>query len=116
MMKKALLSLGLLSLSGLAQADTAVPAGAYQIDPAHSKVGFEIPHLVISTVEGRFNEFKGDINVGESFDKSTVQVDAEVKSIDTGVADRDKHLKSADFFDVAKNPRMSFKSKSIEGK
>ena len=90
-------------------------AGKYNLDESHSKVGFEIPHLVISTVEGRFTKFEGEIELAEKFNDSKVNATIDISSIDTSNGDRDKHLKSADFFDVAKYPKMTFKSKKITG-
>lgn len=90
-------------------------AAVYNIDPAHSKVGFEIPHLVISTVEGRFTKFDGKIEIAEKFAASKASVNVDIDSIDTGNADRDKHLKSPDFFDAAKFPKMTFKSSAFRG-
>ena len=92
-----------------------IEAGSYQIDPMHSKVGFEVPHLVISTVEGVFKAFEGQLELASDFSKSKVTANVKVDSIDTGVQKRDDHLKSADFFDAAKHPSMSFKSTSIKG-
>jgi len=107
----------LLSLGLTAQAATVkLEKGTYNIDPAHSSVDFEIPHLVISSVEGKFKTFSGTITVDETFTKSTLNADVDVASIDTSVGDRDKHLKSADFFDAEKNPKMTFKSTAITGK
>jgi len=90
-------------------------AGKYILDQAHSKVGFEIPHLVISTVEGRFTKYDGEIELADKFTDSKVTASIDVATIDTSNDDRDKHLKSADFFDVAKYPKMTFKSKKITG-
>lgn len=112
-MKLASLIAGLLFA---AQAFAQVPAGKYDIDPMHSKVGFEIPHLVISSVEGKFNTFSGAMDLQDKFEKSKVEASIDVASIDTGVTDRDTHLKSPDFFDAAKFPKLSFKSTKIEGK
>ena len=98
-----------------AAAATASQAGKYAIDPAHSKVGFEIPHLVISSVEGRFTKYEGEIEYAEKFTDSKVTAKIDTSSIDTSNGDRDKHLKSADFFDVAKYPNITFKSKKITG-
>lgn len=112
-MKLASLIAGLLFA---AQAFAQVPAGKYDIDPMHSKVGFEIPHLVISSVEGKFNTFSGGMDLQDKFEKSKVEASIDVASIDTGVTDRDTHLKSPDFFDAAKFPKLSFKSTKIEGK
>ncbi len=90
-------------------------AGQYNLDPMHSKVGFEIPHLVISTVEGRFNTVDGKIALMDNFEKTKIDANIDLASVDTGTAKRDEHLKSADFFDVAKYPKMTFKSTSIKG-
>lgn len=89
--------------------------GAYDVDVMHSKVGFEIPHLVISTVEGRFTQMSGELQIAENFSKSSVSASVDMKSVDTAVKDRDDHLRSADFFDVEKHPKMSFKSTAIQG-
>lgn len=87
------------------------------IDESHSKVGFEISHLVISTVEGQFKSFSGDIDFdGDNAKNSSgfgASVNINVDSIDTGNVKRDEHLKSPDFFDVKKFPTMSFKSKTF---
>jgi polyisoprenoid-binding protein YceI len=94
-----------------------VPGGDYNIDPAHSRIGFSIRHLEIAWVEGRFKDFKGTIHFDDKdVTKSTVEFTAKVESIDTGVEARDKHLRTADFFDVAKHPEMSFKSTRVERK
>lgn len=90
-------------------------AGSYQIDPMHSKVGFEVPHLVISTVEGKFTKVEGSINLDKNFKNSIVQAKIDANSIDTGVGQRDDHLRSADFFNVKENPNLEFKSTAISG-
>lgn len=107
-----LLSLALVST---ATASAKLEAGKYNIDPMHTKVGFEISHLVISTVEGKFKTFTGVVTIDQKFEKSTLETEVEIASIDTGVNDRDNHLKSPDFFDAAKYPKMTFKSSSISG-
>jgi len=94
-----------------------VASGAYQIDPAHSTVGFAIRHLEINWVTGRFKDYKGTINYDAAdVTKSSVEFTAKVESIDTGVAARDNHLRNADFFDVPKYPEMTFKSTRVERK
>jgi polyisoprenoid-binding protein YceI len=94
-----------------------VPGGEYNIDPAHSIIGFSIRHLEIAWVEGRFKDFKGAIHFDEKdVTKSSVEFTAKVESIDTGVEPRNKHLRTADFFDVEKFPEMTFKSTSVERK
>lgn len=90
-----------------------LPEGKFNIDAMHSKVGFEIPHLVISSVEGKFNKFDGVITVDKAADKSKVEFSADINSIDTGVAKRDDHLKSPDFFDAKKFAKMTFTSTKV---
>lgn len=110
----------LMSLSAFAvkpvPAGKSIPAGSYTIDTAHSKVGFEIPHLVIATVEGRFAGFSGNIVIDPKLENSKANIDIEVASINTDNKDRDDHLKSPDFFDAAKNPKITFVTKKIVGK
>ena len=103
------------SLSLVAHAQKAPPEGIYQIDKTHSSFGFTVPHLVISTVEGKFKEFDGQITVGNSLASSKVSAQVAIQSIDTGVVDRDDHLRSADFFDAEKFPKMSFVSTGLKG-
>jgi len=94
-----------------------IPEGDYGIDPAHSIIGFAIRHLEINWVEGRFKDFTGAIHFDEKdVTKSSVEFTAKVESIDTGVEPRNKHLKTADFFDVEKYPEMGFKSTSVDRK
>lgn len=94
-----------------------VASGAYQIDPAHSTVGFAIRHYEINWVTGRFKDYKGMINYDAAdITKSSVEFTAKVESVDTGVAARDTHLRNADFFEVAKFPEMTFKSTRVERK
>lgn len=95
----------------------AIPTGEYNIDAAHSLIGFSIRHYEISFVRGRFKDFSGMIRYdGSDVAKSTVEFTAKIESIDTGVAGRDTHLRSADFFDAAKYPEMTFKSTRVERK
>ena len=112
-----ILSAGALTFAAVVAqaAGPAYQAGTYNLDPMHSKVGFEVPHLVISTVEGRFTKLGGDIQLGEKFEKSSVKVAVDTDSVDTGVAKRDDHLKSPDFFESKKYPQMKFESTEIAG-
>ncbi len=94
-----------------------IPAGDYKIDPAHSVIGFAIRHLEINWVEGRFKDFDGTIHYDDrDVTKSSVEFTAKVESVDTGVAPRDKHLRTADFFEVEKYPTLTFKSTRVERK
>lgn len=94
-----------------------VPGGAYNIDPAHSLIGFAVRHLEINWVEGRFKDFKGAINYDDKdITKSTVEFTVKIASVDTEVEARDKHLRTADFFDAEKYPEMTFKSTRLERK
>ncbi|HEY0355084.1 MAG TPA: YceI family protein, partial [Flavisolibacter sp.] len=87
----------------------------WKVDNAHSKLGFSITHLGISDVTGLFKDFSVDIKTSkDDFSDATIEMTANVASIDTEVEMRDNHLKSADFFDVAKYPKMNFKSTSIQ--
>jgi polyisoprenoid-binding protein YceI len=89
-------------------------ADTFAVDPNHSEVSFQIRHLV-SQVRGRFNDFSGTVQLDpKNLAASSVEFHIKAASIDTHVADRDKHLRSADFFDVEKYPEISFKSESIQ--
>ena len=91
--------------------------GAYSFDKAHSSIGFRVRHLGLVDVPGYFRDFTGTINYdGKDATKSTVEFSAKTTSVDTGVAPRDKHLRTADFFDVEKYPEMTFKSTRVEKK
>ena len=88
----------------------------WQLDPAHSAIEFAVKHMMFTTVRGRFKDFQGTIEVDEKNpERSTVRVEINADSIDTGVADRDAHLRSADFLDVENHPKIVFESRKIEG-
>jgi len=81
----------------------------WTIDQMHSEVQFKVKHLVISTVTGTFNSFEGKLeSEDEEFDGAKASFQIDINSIDTNVADRDAHLKSADFFDAENHPHISF--------
>ena len=80
----------------------------WSIDPAHSQIQFSAKHLGISTVRGTFESFEGHIEE-EDGDVSEVTVEVELASLNTGNAQRDGHLKGADFFDVENNPKATFR-------
>jgi polyisoprenoid-binding protein YceI len=95
-------------------AATPLLADTYTIDKSHSEATFTVRHMV-SKVSGKFDDFSGTIN-GELSKPSSASVEFTIKtaSIDTGTPDRDKHLRSADFFDADKFPEITFKSTSIK--
>jgi polyisoprenoid-binding protein YceI len=106
--------LGLLTMSLLCVGSAAADE-TYKIDPAHTRLGFSVRHLGINDVQGQFDEFAGTIVMDKATLKSA-ECTIQVKSINTGVKQRDDHLRSADFFDAAKFPVMTFKTRSIESK
>lgn len=86
----------------------------WNVDASHSQVGFAVKHLVISTVRGEFTKYSGVAKLDDADPtRSSVEVTIEAGSIDTRVADRDGHLKSPDFLDVAKYPTISFRSTKV---
>lgn len=93
-----------------------IPAGDYKMDVAHSIIGFSIRHNELTLVTGRFKDFAGTIHYDTDVTKSSVEFTAKVMSIDTGVEARDNHLRTADFFEVANYPDMTFKSTRVERK
>lgn len=89
--------------------------GDYDIDPAHSRLGFAAKHAMVATVRGQFAVYSGEVHLDEekvAASRARLQIDT--GSVTTGSADRDVHLRSADFFDVEKFPTISFVSTSAE--
>ena len=91
---------------------TLIPAGSYVIDPTHSRIGFSARHAVITKVRGAFNAFEGKGSVKDG--QASIEVTINADSIDTRQADRDGHLKSEDFFNVAAFPHIKFVSNSVK--
>ena len=87
--------------------------GTWAIDQAHSEVGFSVRHLMVSKVKGRFTEFSGTFVTGEDPLDSSVEATVVLSSIDTANADRDAHLRSADFFDVDQHTELTYRSTGI---
>jgi polyisoprenoid-binding protein YceI len=87
--------------------------GIWNVDASHSEVGFIARHLMVSKVRGQFKDFAAVVTVAQPFEMSTVEATVQMASIDTNSADRDTHVKSADFFDVENNPTMTFKSTKV---
>jgi polyisoprenoid-binding protein YceI len=92
---------------------SAFAADTYKVDPLHTSIGFSVRHLGINNVKGKFREFDGAL-VLEDDKLKEANGTIQVKSIDTGVDKRDNHLRSPDFFDAAKFPTISFKTKRVE--
>lgn len=89
-----------------------VPSGTWEIDPAHSTVGFAVRHLM-GRVRGRFTEFGGQVTITDERFDSTVQVEIALASVDTGNQMRDNHLRTKDFFEVDEYPTMAFVSTGL---
>ena len=105
---KSLITLSLLALPGLF-------ADEYKIDGSHSKAGFAVKHLMVSTVRGDFSKVSGTIVYDEKNPAATkVNASIDVTAVNTNEPKRDEHLKSPDFFDVAKFPTITFVSKSAK--
>ncbi|MFG3284256.1 YceI family protein [Streptomyces sp. NPDC048111] len=86
-------------------------SGTYTIDPAHSSIGFTVRHAMVTNVRGSFAEHEGTLTLdGADPAASSASIDVKIASVDTGIADRDAHLRSADFFDAEQFPLMTFRS------
>ncbi|MFI0214579.1 YceI family protein [Streptomyces lydicus] len=99
------------------EADPALAAltGDYTIDPAHSSIGFTVRHAMVTNVRGTFGAYEGTLALdGTDPSRSATSLDIEIASIDTGIADRDAHLRGADFFDAETFPQMTFRSTAAE--
>ncbi|MEW2084375.1 YceI family protein [Streptomyces sp. NPDC005283] len=89
--------------------------GEYSIDPAHSSIGFTVRHAMVTNVRGSFGDFSGSLQLnGTDPHHSTAEIDVKISSVDTGIADRDGHLRSGDFFEAEKYPLMTFRSTHAE--
>jgi polyisoprenoid-binding protein YceI len=88
---------------------------SWNLDTVHSGINFSVRHMLVSKVRGRFTKFSGSVSLDErDLTRSTVEATIDTSSIDTGTAQRDDHLRSADFFDVEHFPEIRFRSTRIE--
>ena len=91
-----------------------VPTGTWKVDKAHTRVGFAVKSLGISTVRGEFREFDGALEIGEVLADTRAYGRVNAASVDTDLARRDKHLRSTDFLSAESHPELTFRSKTIE--
>ena len=91
-----------------------IPTGTWQVDPAHTRVGFAVKHMGVTTVHGEFREFEGTLEIGEDLAQSRAYGTVRATSVDTNQPQRDEHLRSEDFFGAEANPDLRFESKRIE--
>jgi polyisoprenoid-binding protein YceI len=90
-------------------------ASDWELDSTHSRVGFGVKHMMVSTVHGTFTKYTGNVTLDDKdIAKSTAHIEIDATSVDTGNAKRDEHLKGADFFDVAKFPKITFDATKAE--
>ena len=90
-----------------------IAAGTYGIDRMHTQLGFSVTHLGISVIRGTFDRFTGSLTVGATLADTSVTVETEMASMNSGNKVRDDHMHGADFFDVGNHPLMNFRSSSI---
>src|SRR5436305_13795541 len=94
---------------------TTTITGTYDIDPTHSRVGFAAKHAMVATVRGGFKVYSGEVFLDEENPQNSwAKVEIDVESVDTGNADRDAHLRTPDFFDIANHPKITFVSTKVE--
>jgi polyisoprenoid-binding protein YceI len=100
---------------GRAPSPAATSAARYEIDPAHTRAAFAVRHMMVATVRGEFGKTAGTVVFDEADpSRSRIEATIDASSVNTGVEMRDNHLRSADFFDVAKYPQLTFKSTRVE--
>jgi len=110
-----ILPVGLLAALAIAGTAGTAHASDWELDAAHTTATFSVRHLMVSTVEGRFEKVSGNVVLDDANPaRSSVDISIDASSINTGNAQRDGHLKSPDFFDVAKYPKLDFKAKKID--
>ena len=113
MLQRALIIVGFISMIAI---QPAMAQSTWDIDPAHSAAQFQVRHLMISNVRGEFGKISGKVTFdGKNYATVKAEAAIEVASINTREPKRDDHLRSADFFDAASYPKITFKSKRVEG-
>jgi polyisoprenoid-binding protein YceI len=90
------------------------PKGTWKLDPNHTLIGAVARHLMVTKVRGRFTSFEGAVHIGDTVEDSWAELQIDAKTIDTGVDQRDEHLRSSDFLDVEHFPRITFRSTKVE--
>jgi polyisoprenoid-binding protein YceI len=102
-------------LAGLGWLPPAATASTWEMDPSHTNVGFSVRHMMATTVKGQFDKVRGTLDLDDKdITKSKVEVTIDLASVNTNEPKRDGHLKSPDFFDVAKFPVATFKSTKVQ--
>lgn len=105
----------LIAIASLFISTSTALAHTWTVDSAHSNLGFSVRHMMISNTKGHFNQFSGTAEINDKdLTKSTMTLEIDTSSIDTGDAKRDEHLRSPDFFDASKHAKMVFKSTKIK--
>jgi len=106
--------IALLTTAALLSFKSVAPA-TWTSDPAHSKLGFTVTHMMVSDVEGTFKNFTATVTASkDDFSDAVIEMNADIASVSTDNDQRDTHLKSPDFFDAAKFPKMTFKSTAVK--
>ncbi len=93
-----------------ATSDLRLPAGTWEVDPVHSRIGFVARHMMVTKVRGSFDEYSADVHIADDLTQSTLVAEVQMASIDTGNVDRDGHLRTNDFFAVEQYPTMALRS------
>jgi polyisoprenoid-binding protein YceI len=107
--------IALLAVAAVLSLPAFASAASWEIDPAHTTVGFSVKHMMVSNVKGQFKTTSGTVEFDPAApEKAVIDVKIDVASVDTEIGKRDDHLKSPEFFDAAKFPQMTFKSKSVK--
>jgi polyisoprenoid-binding protein YceI len=105
---------GMTNNTSMTKASTVIPAGTWMVDRGHSRVGFAVRHLGISTVRGEFREFEGTLEIGDDLSTARAYGTVQVASVDTNEPGRDDDIRSSNFLDAAQFPEITFESTKIE--